>query len=286
MLTGARPFAGEDLAETIGAVIHKEPAWTGLPAATPAAVRTALRCCLEKDPKQRVRDIGDVVLALNGIFQTPATPQPVPVARWGRVAVLIAVGVVIAGLSSSAVWLIRRSDPPRVTRTAITASGLSGGGVAVTPDGSRVVFVANNGARLLIRPLDTLDPAILATGRQIRAPFVSPDGQWVGFWDGPQTLRRVPITGGPSVTLTRVTSTGVYGSTWLPDDTIVFAAGTGSGLQRVSAAGGTPAVLTRPDRSRGEAEHAFPAALPDGRAVLFTIVDETGGMDAAQVAGL
>src|SRR5665213_870887 len=65
MLSGTRPFDGEDIAETLGAIIHKEPAWEALPATTPASVRTVIQRCLPKDPKQRVRDIGDVRLALN-----------------------------------------------------------------------------------------------------------------------------------------------------------------------------------------------------------------------------
>ncbi len=74
MLSGARAFDDEDLAETIGAVIHKDPAWDRLPATTPAMVRTVLQRCLQKDPKERIRDIGDVQLALKGAFDGPAQP--------------------------------------------------------------------------------------------------------------------------------------------------------------------------------------------------------------------
>src|SRR5207253_4068710 len=75
MLSARAPFQGEDIAETIGAVIHKEPPWEALPAATSPVVRTVLARCLEKDPKQRFRDIGDVQLALSGAFQAPVTPS-------------------------------------------------------------------------------------------------------------------------------------------------------------------------------------------------------------------
>src|ERR671939_39915 len=78
MLTGTRPFEGEDLAETIGAVIHKQIDWSRLPANTPAAVRMTLERCLEKDPKRRIRDIGDVQLALSGAFETAAAPVVAP----------------------------------------------------------------------------------------------------------------------------------------------------------------------------------------------------------------
>jgi serine/threonine protein kinase len=72
MLTGVRPFDGEDLAETIGAVIHKPVDWTRVPHTTPAFVAMTLQRCLEKDPKLRMRDIGDVQLALSGAFETQA----------------------------------------------------------------------------------------------------------------------------------------------------------------------------------------------------------------------
>jgi len=116
-------------------------------------------------------------------------------------------------------------------------------------------------------------------------PFVSPDGQWIGFVRGTGVLSKVAVTGGPAVTL--ATLTGLpRGATWGPDDTIIVATNTvGTGLQRV-AAGGPTTVLTRPDRSQGEAGHLWPELLPGGRAVLFTITAVAGGLDAAQVAVL
>jgi len=115
--------------------------------------------------------------------------------------------------------------------------------------------------------------------------FVSPDGLWVGFFDGNSLLKMVAITGGPPVTIARTDGNGPRGATWGPDGTIVYATdGTSTGLQRVSAAGGDPTVLTRPNRERGEADHLWPELLPGGQAVLFTISAATGGLDNAQIA--
>src|SRR5262249_5710246 len=72
MLSAVRAFDGEDVAETLGAVIHKDPVWARLPARTPPTVRAVLQRCLEKNPKQRIRDIGDVQLLLNGAFESSA----------------------------------------------------------------------------------------------------------------------------------------------------------------------------------------------------------------------
>ncbi len=181
---------------------------------------------------------------------------------------------------------------PRVTRTSLSASGaaaLTINGIsrdlAISPDGSRVVYVGNNGTQLFVRALDALEPVAIATG-QIREPFVSPDGQWVGFVESLNNLKKVPISGGPSIHLTTLDS-APQGATWLADDTIVFATNNQStGLQRVSANGGTPTVMTRPDHDRGEVDHLWPEALPGGRVALFTITAQTGGPDSASIAAL
>jgi serine/threonine-protein kinase len=156
--------------------------------------------------------------------------------------------------------------------------------VALSPDGTRVVYVGNGGTQLFVRALEALEPVALVSGGAIRGPFVSPDGQWVGFIDSGSGIHKVAITGGPSFRLASLDG-APSGATWAPDDTIIFATGnSATGLQRVSAAGGTPEVLTRPDRAQGEANHRWPEILPGGRAVLFTITSQTGGFETAQVA--
>jgi len=146
-----------------------------------------------------------------------------------------------------------------------------------------VVYVGNSGTQLFVRALDALEPVAIASGGDVRGPFISPNGQWVGFIDG-TTLRKVAITGGPPITLTSVDSIS-RGATWVPDDTIIFATSNpATGPQRVSAEGGMPEVLTRPDHAQGEADHLWPEVLPGGGAVLFTITSQAGGLETAQVA--
>ena len=141
------------------------------------------------------------------------------------------------------------------------------------------------GTQLFVRALDTLESVPVFTGAP-RGPFVSPDGQWIGFVDG-GVLKKVPMTGGPAIPLATTDAPTPLGATWGPDDTIIFATTNGAtGLQQVAAAGGPTTVLTRPDRARGEADHIWPERLPGRRAVLFTITAVTGGLDAAQVAVL
>jgi serine/threonine-protein kinase len=233
---------------------------------------------------------------LEGAFdaEPAAVQQTLPALRpplWRRVAVLAAVAAGTGVLAVAGTWLATRPSAPRVSRLTMTPSGpaaLTINGtdtdLAVTPDGSRIVYVGNNGTQLFVRALDALEPVAIATGK-IRGPFVSPDGQWVGFVENNTTLEKVAISGGPAITLATLDG-NPRGATWLPDDTIVFATVSATGLQRVSAAGGTPTVVTRPDGTRGEVDHVWPEALPGGRAVLFTIIPQTGALSTASIAVL
>ena len=104
--------------------------------------------------------------------------------------------------------------------------------LAITPDGTRVFYIGNNGTQLFARTLDQLEPRAIATGTGPRGVFVSPDGQWVGFFDGASTLKKVAITGGPAVTLAQIKG-GSRGAAWAPDDTIILGeASPATALQR------------------------------------------------------
>ena len=288
MLTAARPFEGEDLAETIGAVIHKAVDWSRLPPNTPAAVRMTLERCLEKDPKRRIRDIGDVRLALSGAFVTPAAPIVSAPGRRSRLLMLggvagaVVVGAMAAGL---VVWTVTRPPAPRVWRFAmLPATGQPVAGtntdrqVAMSADGRRIAYVSGGtpgvGGDLIVWPLDRFAGEKLPGITQVRAPFFSPDGESVGFFGGPggSEIRKVAVTGGPAVPVCPSPG-GPRGATWTRDGTIIFANNTATvGLVScVSASGGEPKVLTKPDATRGERDHILPSALPSGKAVLFTI---------------
>jgi serine/threonine-protein kinase len=158
--------------------------------------------------------------------------------------------------------------------------------VAITPDGTRVVYVGANNTALFVRALDQLNATSLTGLGDPYGPFVSPDGQWIGFFEGVSSLKKVAITGGPAVTLGRPGGTAI-GASWGADGTIIFATNDRTtGLQRITAAGGEPTALTRPNLASGEDDHIWPEFLPGGQAVLFTITATTGGLDQAQIAVL
>jgi eukaryotic-like serine/threonine-protein kinase len=299
MLTGRRAFEGDDISTTLAAVLRSEPEWSALPLATSPGVRQLLTRCLYKDPHGRMRDIGEARIAIDRELSGAGEPPTTSLAshrapQWRRVATLAAALLTGAALTAVLVWFVGRPtvERPRVTRLNITppsAAALSVGvsrDLAMTADGSRLVYVGGNGSTLFVRSLDRLEAIPLVRAGAPRDPFVSPDGQWVGFFDGGFTLKKVPITGGPAVLVARLDSYE-RGATWAPDGTIIFATqATITGLQRVSADGGAPAVLTQPNGARGEVGHAWPEMLPGGQAVLYSALATTGGLEAASIAAL
>jgi serine/threonine-protein kinase len=295
MLVGRRAFDAEGVSDTLARVIEREPDWSRLPAKLPPALRTYLERCLRKDPRQRVQAIGDIRLALEGAFDTavPAPAAPVVVSQWRRVVLAGAAAIVASGaIVGSLTWMAMRQPPPRVSRLQVATSGASEVAVgfndrdlAITPDGSKILYVGPRGT-IFVRALDTLAPtAVFTSGSgDPRGLFTSPDGQWIGFVEG-STLKKVAVTGGPAITLATLAGAVSSGAAWAADDTIIFASEVvATGLQRISASGGAVEVLTRPDAAQGEADHLWPEMLPDGRSVLFTITSLKDGLAAAQIA--
>ena len=294
MLTAQHPFDGEDVSETVANLLRSDPDWLALPEETPGAIRLLLQSCLFKDRGGRMAAISTAVFVLRNaasLASPTGTVAPAllpPRHLWRRVMPFVA--LTAAAVAALGLWLVTRSAAPvpRVSRLLIAPSGSAALTVsttrdlAITPDGSRIVYVANRGTQLLVRAMDSLEPVVVFTGEP-NNPFVSPDGQWIGFFDG-TSLRKVAITGGPSEPLGTVASSRLSrGATWGANDTIIV--GTEHvtiGLQRL-VTGGEATVLTTPDRSRGELFHVWPEILPGGRAVLFTVIALTGGLDAAQV---
>jgi serine/threonine protein kinase len=297
MLTGRATFLGDTISDTIAAILGREPEWSAL--RTPASLRRVLQRCLEKDPRRRLHDIADARIeiedVINGAAGTPADGAAVntrrqPVALPWSIAAVVAL-VAVGALT----WNFRTPRPartaaPRISRMTIASSGTAALGItrgrslAITPDGTRVIYVGSNN-QLFVRSLDQLEARAILTGA---APldwvFVSPDGEWVGIAES-RTLKKVALTGGPAATILETDLT--IGATWAPDGTIIFATSDpATGLRRVSASGGDVTILTRPAPERGELDHLWPEMLPGGRAVLFTILAATGGLAAAQVAVL
>ena len=284
MLVGQRVFEATDVSLTLADVLRAEPDWTGLPDDLPAALRTYLRLCLEKDPRVRVRDIGDVRLALDGRFESArqgeTAPSSRPAARGWRwvVPVGVAVAVVSGLVTGLGVWSFMRADPQplaptrRFTIEQPSEAPLDGSGpvLALSSDGQVLVYTARRGTEsyLFRRSMDQLESVPIRDTVGASAPTLSPDGRWVLFNDdaGAFGLKKVAFAGGEATSI--VERPNVAGSSWGPDDTIVFG-DFNAGLFRVSANGGTPEQLTT--LGADDERHVRPAYLPSGSAALFTV---------------
>ena len=299
MLTGRRAFEGETISDVLAKVIERDPDWTTLPGITPVPLRELLRRCLKKDAKARLRDIGDARVQVEELLAGAVDGAPAQVTKpGGRVPIVFGLAVAAAAMGAVVAWSVIRpapavpSQPVRFAIVPPTAQALLSTAtdrqLAISPDGTRLVYVAGGagasgtgrqyagmggqltGGQLMVRAIDRLEAEPMRGIIGPRFPFFSPDGRWVGFFQGNQ-LKKVPIAGGPAITVCRIAGTP-RGATWGPDDTIVFATNDlSTGLLGVPAAGGEPKVLTTPDASRGEVDHLFPSVLPGGGAVLFTV---------------
>ena len=281
MLTGRDAFGGETTSDILACVIRAEPDWSSLPSIVPWRIREVLRRCLQKDPKQRLRDIGDARIAIEEALS--GTPQEVwglkagnvPPPLWRR-ALPWASGILLALVVGVGVWelhprpkaaqIVHFSFSPPEGDSLVFRFGSTP--LAISRDGTEVVFLARHGGtpQLYVRRMDRLESEPLAGTDNGDNPFFSPDGKWVGFFaDG--KLKKVSVVGGTPVTLCDAPA-GATGA-WAPDDSIIFALNTWSGLMRVPAAGGTPQPFTRLDTSKGEKTHRRPEILPGGKAVVY-----------------
>jgi serine/threonine-protein kinase len=290
MLSGHRAFPGDTMTDVLASVVTSEPDWSRLPAETPPGVVGLLHRCLEKDVRQRLRDIGDARLEIEQVIAgrsgiTGSSPRAVTARvprtlRWPTAALFALAGAALAvlvmrvaarpGPAPSPVQRLNLSIAAGTRLEDVLESG-SRQTLAVSRDGALVVYVGRGpGARRQIyrRGLDrvTTEPVEGTEGGDM--PFLSPDGQWLGFAAGGQ-LKKVPIGGGAPIVICEAPEP--RGASWGDDDRIVFAPTVSGGLSRVPAAGGPIEVLTSPETARGESGHRWPHVLPGSRGVVFNV---------------
>ena len=286
MLTGQPAFPGTEHADILAKIIEREPDFAALPTGLPPSMRRVVRRCLDKDPKDRLRDIGDARVEMREAMTVPLTEAgealaaTSPSAGWRRMSVPLATtgivgSIVLAGVGG---WNLRpsfsRESPsvirfheqlPDEQRFRATEWPI----LAISRDGSQVAY--NTTAGLYLRSLDERD-ATLVTGTEepLTTPFLSPDGQWLGYWSArDRQLKKIRTSGGTPVTLCDA-QVGPQGARWGPDERIVY--GQPDGIWRVSVNGGSPELLVEPHDA---GSYRFPQILPDGGSVLFATA--TGG---------
>jgi eukaryotic-like serine/threonine-protein kinase len=281
MVTGARLFQGDTATDTIAAMLTTEPAWERVP----EAVRPLLRRCLVKDPKQRLRDIGDIDLLMPGRV---AAMRASDGRRW--VSWSVAAAAVVAASAIALVHLSEQSAPARSVRFqfASTAPLAASGNMALSPDGRQLAFLATgvDGAlRLFVRSMDSLE--VRAVAGSETAPygppfFWSPDSQYLAY-DGGGVLKRISVAGGLAQSVCDVQTPAIGGS-WNRSGDIIFGNLAG-GILRVPDRGGVAAPITVLDPARKEDSHLFPIFLPDDRHFLYYRVSRTTPADSGIYIG-
>ena len=293
MLTGKRAFEGQDVSDTLAAILRGEPDWKALRPATPAAIRRVLRRSLERDRHRRLSDIGDARLDIEeastaSSWDTSLAPEVrVSPVGWRRVvpwAVGLA-GIIVAAVALWAPWRATLSPPAMRLNVDlgadVTIDTLGGSAAMLSADGSTLAFVghkATGPSQIYIRRLDQLQATPLAGTESARDQFFSPDGRWLAFFSNGK-LRKISVTGGAPVTLCDAPSD--RGGWWADDGSIVFVGNSQSGISRVSSAGGKPETLTT--LADGEATQRFPQLLPGGKGILYAGNASTGGWDNGNI---
>jgi len=281
MLAGRRPFRGKTISDTLAAVLKEEPDWDPVP----ATARRLLQRCLEKEPKRRLRDIGDAWLLLE--------EAPAPTEIRGGAGRRVAAGVVAlaAAIALWAVWSATRQPGPAGQPAVkmdldlgadVDLGSSIGPSLALSPDGTLVAFVsqATDGTSgLFIRRLDQSRAQQLPGTEGAIQPFFSPDGQWVGFF-AQGKLKKIRTDGGEPLSL--CDAPGPRGASWGEDDRIVATLDSQVGLSLVPSEGGKAVPLT--ELAQGEISHRWPQVLPGGKTVLFTKGAGFGNFDGGDLA--
>jgi Tol biopolymer transport system component/predicted Ser/Thr protein kinase len=302
MLSGVKRFDGETVSETLAQVLMKEVELDDLPGVTPAPVRRLLGRCLERDPRRRLRDIGEARVLLEdvnagtvdaeeNVAAAGETPARTSRLAWS-VAAVFALVAIAAGLlalrptqttppSRAAI----RFEVPPPEGTLLRTMYETAAPPVISPDGRAVVFGVmdtDRVNRLWLRPLDGPARPLPGTDGGTR-PFWSPDSRSIGFFTTGE-LRRIDLAGGPALAI--CPSQNARGGTWNADDEILFSPDAAVGLYRVAATGGEPVSVTELGTSPPESSHRYPHFLPNGRHFLYLALAEAGAYGTAAESDL
>jgi Tol biopolymer transport system component/predicted Ser/Thr protein kinase len=274
LLSGRRLFQGETVSDTLASVLRQEIPWEALPASTPASVRRLLVRCLERDPKMRLRDIGDARADLDpSAASVPASAAvtPTPAGLSGmHILIWAASLLVVGGVATYLGWIVKPTAPrPPREFVIATETGATPTLVALSPDGRYLAYATEQA--IYLRPLAQATVRAIPGSDDARALMWSPDSAWLAFQSRGQ-LSKAPVSGAaPPVAIARVVQdfTPVGSGAWLPDDRLVFATGSSQEVFEVSAEGGSPKTLFRLDQKTESDVHDL-TSLPDG-SLLFVV---------------
>jgi len=288
MLTGEKLFQGETVSDTLAAVLRAEPDWSALPVDEAPLLCRLVERCLDRDPKQRLRDIGEARIILQGgdtsgtllNFSLPGATahEAVPAPRRTNLpltAALVLASVVVGAFLGWKVLAGQESPPvlhtmlPPPTDADYDLKGSAPGPAAISPDGSMVAFTAQDpeGVTLLyLRHLDKGESVSLSGTEGAAYPFWSPDSRFIGYFEpGGEKLRKIAVAGGPPVTI--CTARNGKGGSWNERGEIIFAPNHNTAIHKVPAIGGEPVAVTKLGLEHDS--HRHPRFLPDGKEFIF-----------------
>jgi len=289
MLIGRGIFTGDTASDTIAAILEREPPWSALPAQTPAGIRQLIRRCLDKDPRRRLRDIGDARIEIDDVQS--GSPQdgrvaPMPAASRRRLAWSVVAALALIATAVN-VWALRRTPGSPEVRLDINTPPTANHSLAISPDGLKIIFSARleGQSQLWLRDLDSPEARPLPGTERATSPFWSPDSRSIGFFSAEtRQLKRMDLAEGSIRVL--ASTPAPSGGDWGKDGAIVFSTNPGNPLFRLSAEG-APVAVTRFE-SPQQSEQSFPRFLPDARHFLFFVTGspEARGVYLGQLDGL
>ena len=312
MLTGVKPFPGDDISQTLARVIDRDPDWEALPKTLPPALDIYLRRCLRREPRERIRDIGDVRLALEGAFETAVSASSEPAVTpqlqvWQRPIAALAAALALFVFGGLAVWSLTArapnqapaligpttttvidlpSEAPLALGSRVPLHGFDSPAVALSPDGIRLAYVGQSQSEpmLYLRELASGEiTPLVGTEGAIHA-FFSPDGQWIGFLTNRQ-VKKVSVVS--QVVTTLADATTPVQAWWNESDVIYFSEFQGGLLSRVPADGSERSSPIIDEFLLGllgsEIEAKFSDVLPGGQSVLATKWMDSVSADYAEI---
>jgi eukaryotic-like serine/threonine-protein kinase len=280
MLTGTQLFTGETVSDTLAEVLKQEPDWDKVP----AMARPLVRRCIERDPKKRLRDIGDAWQLLENAPQSAAAKRSRFAWIWAAVATLLVIALAVPAFRS-----FRGEETSEEIVFQVSAPFMPHNGVAaISPDGRAIAFTASSSATnyLFVRKIGSVALEQISGTEGAILPFWSPDSRSIAFLAGGK-IKRVEVSGGPPRDICTWPSSPPIAlvGTWSKEGVIVCAKTNGP-LYCVSADGGEPTEITRLDKSQKELGHLHPSFLPDGRHYLYTVVSGNPSKNGIYIGSL
>ena len=284
-LTGKALFQGETVSDLIARILEREPDWSALPPTTPPRVRELLRRCLRKDPKERLRDIGDARLELSDAFAPVAgaaaatTDALATSARTSKLPWIVAGAMLVLAVAGFALRPAPKVAEQKTMRLSIPLpAGLEVSvevpDVTISPDGATILFAAMDSSgttRLYVRPIGAQTVRAIPGTEEAAIPFWSPDSRQIAFFAN-NKLKRMALTDDQAQVI--ADAPNARGGAWGPGDVIVYQPNASGALLQVPASGGTPAPATTLDEKNAETAHRFPQFLPDGKHFIYVCLPE------------